>query len=218
MTSQYLTSVKTYIISPKVRIRAPKHSLVFRQARSEDLAKVLAFVNGEGRKKDLFPVIDSPDQFFNLHTEDFYILLDGDEIVSCAALWDVTGYKQFIVKKYGGLMRAARIANPLLSALGYVKLPRENVPLAFPVLSFFVTKEDSEEFFYIFLNEIRKEISKRYDMYVLDLPEGHFAGNVLDRKPHVSFLRLIYQLQFPWSGQEYKKVDPQKLRTESSLL
>lgn len=218
MSVRYVTAFKTYILSPRVKFKAPKHTFTFRQARPDDLPTLLDFLNREGRKKDLFPVIPSLDSFHNLHVEDFYMLLDKDEILSCAALWDSTDYKQYLVKKYSPSMKLARLANPLISALGYVKLPRENVPLSFPMLSFWATKDETEAHFWIFLNEVRKAIAKRYGMYVFDLPDGHFARAILDKVPNVSFQTMMYQLQFPWSDQRYKTVDPQKLATESGLL
>ena len=216
--TEYVTSLKTYILSPRAKIKAPKHSFSFRQARESDLPALLAFLQKEGRKKDLFPVVGSLDRFDNLHIGDFYLLLDGEEILACAALWDSTGYKQYVVQKYSRLMRVVRIANPLLSLLGYVKLPKENRPLVFPMLSFFVTKDETEDYFYIFLNKVRKEVAKKYGMYVFDLPDGHFARKTLDKTPNVSFETMTYRIEFPWSEQAYKTVDPNRLATESGLL
>ena len=216
--TRHVTNLKTYIISPRVRIKAPKHALRFRQATEDDLPALLDFLRDEGRKKDLFPVVRSLDTFHNLHIGDFYLLLDGDEIVSCAALWNSTDYKQYIVRRYSPPMKLARLFNPLIAALGYVKLPKENVPLDFPMLSFFLTKDGREDLFYVFLNEVRKEVGKRYGMYVFDLPDGHFARETLDRAPHVGFETMTYDVRFPWSEQEYKTVDPARLATESGLL
>lgn len=216
--NRHVTNLKTYILSPRAKIKAPKHALCFRQATDEDLPALLDFLRDEGRKKDLFPVVKSLDAFYNLHIGDFYLLFDGDAIVACAALWNSTGYKQFIVRRYSPLMKFARLLNPLVGALGYVKLPKENAPIDFPMLSFFLTKDGREDYFYIFLNEVRKEVGKRYGMYVFDLPDGHFAREILDCAPHVGFRTMTYEIRFPWSGQAYKTVDPARLATESGLL
>lgn len=213
-----VTSLKTYIVSPRVKFKAPKNAFAFRQAREDDLPRLLAFLRNEGRKKDLFPVVRSLDAFYNLSIGDFYLLLDGGEIVACAALWNSTAYKQYIVRRYSPLLKLARLFNPLLAALGYIKLPRENVPLDFPMLSFFLTKDGREDLFYIYLNEVRKEVGRRYGMYAFDLPDGHFARKTLDKTRHVGFRTMTYEIRFPWSGQEYKTVDPDRMATESGLL
>ena len=213
-----VVSFQTYILNPNVRIKAPKHSFTFRQAREDDLPRILTFLNAEGRKKDLFPVVNSLKPFYNLHAEDFYLLMNGEEILSCAALWDSTSYKQYVVKKYSKLAKLARIANPVVSALGYVKLPKENEPLRFPTLSFFVTKGEVPDYYFIMLNEIRKEIAKQYGIYVFDVPDGHFAKTVLDKLPRICFGTTMYSIQFPWSTQPYTDPDPGHISVERGLL
>ena len=217
-STRHVTSVKTYIVSPRAKIKAPKNAYAFRQAREDDLPALLAFLQREGAKKDLFPVVRSLDAFYNLHIGDFYLLLDGGEIVACAALWNSTGYKQYVVRKYSPLMKIARFLNPLIAALGFIRLPKENAPLDFPMLSFFLTKDGREDLFYIYLNRVRKEVGKRYGLYVFALPDGHFARKTLDRTHHVGFRTMIYEIRFPWSGQSYKTIDPDRMATESGLL
>lgn len=217
-TAKAFTSVKSYILSPRVRIKAPKHNYTFRRAEEADLPALLDFLDREGRKKDLFPVVRSLSDYHNLHIGDFCLLLDGEEILACGALWDSTDYKQYVVKRYHPLVKAARVLNPLIAALGFVRLPKENEPLAFPMLSFLLPKDGNEDLFHIFLNEVRKEVQKQYGMYVFDLPEGHFARKRLDRLPGVSFTTRFYQIRFPWNGQTNKTVDPNRLSMESGLL
>ncbi|MBE6609928.1 MAG: hypothetical protein E7634_04605 [Ruminococcaceae bacterium] len=214
----HISGYKTYIMSPRVRIKAPKRELIFRQANESDRRKLIGFLNTEGKKRDMFPVIKTLDEFYNLSAEDFYLLLDGERIVAAAALWKQTEYKQYVVKKYRGIMRLARVANPILSALRYIRLPKENAPLDFPMLSFFLCENDSEEYFRIFLSEIKREIAKAYGMFVIGLNEGHFAFPILEKLPSVSFETNLYEIRFPWSGQKYKSPDPQRSFFECGLL
>ena len=213
-----MTGYKTYILSPKVRIKAPKHALIFRQATDRDKTRLLDFLNSEGKKKDLFPVIKTLDAFYNLSIEDFYLLLDGDRIVATAALWKQTEYKQYIVKQYRGLMRLARMANPILSACRYIKLPKENEPLDFPMLSFFLSQNDNEKYYRVMLSEIKKEIARTYGMFVIGLPRGHFAVPMFDKLPSISFETKLYEIHFPWSGQTYNPPNSQKAFFECGLL
>ena len=213
-----ISGYKTYILSPRVRIKAPKHELIFRKANERDRRKLISFLNAEGKKRDMFPVIKTLDEFYNLSAEDFYLLLDGERIVAAAALWKQTEYKQYVVKKYRGIMRLARAANPILSALRYIRLPKENAPLDFPMLAFFLCESDSDEYFRIFLSEIKREIAKDYGMFVIGLNEGNFAFPILEKLPSVSFETNLYEIRFPWSGQKYKSPDPQSSFFECGLL
>lgn len=209
---------KTYILSPKIKVKAKKHSFTFRRATEDDKEILIDFLNAEGKKKDMFPVIKSFDEFYNLGIEDFYLLLDGERIVATAALWNQTEYKQYVVKRYGRIMKIARIFNPLLSAFRYIKLPKENQSLDFPMLAFFLCKDDNTENYMIFLNEIKRKISKKYGMFVLGLSDGHFARPFADKLPSISFETMLYEIKFPWSEQTYKTPNSQNSFFECGLL
>ena len=213
-----ISGYKTYIINPNVKIKVPKHTFTFRRATESDTSTLLNFLNTEGKRKDMFPVVKSLDDFYNLHISDFYLLLDGENIIATAALWKQTEYKQYIVKRYGGAMKLARVFNPILSALRYIKLPQENEPLDFPMLAFFLCKDDNADNYRIFLNEIKQEISKSYGMFVIGLPDSHYARPIIDKLPSVNFKTEIYEIKFPWSEQKYKAPDPQSVYLECGLL
>jgi len=213
-----ISGYKTYIINPKVKIKVPKHTFTFRRATESDTSMLLNFLNTEGKRKDMFPVVNSLNDFYNLHISDFYLLLDGENIIATAALWKQTEYKQYIVKRYGGVMKLARIFNPMLSALRYIKLPKANEPLVFPMLAFFLSKDDNADNYRIFLNEIKREISKDYGMFVIGLSDSHFARPIMDKLPSISFKTEIYEIKFPWSEQGYKAPDPQSVYLECGLL
>ena len=218
LSMKAISGYKTYIINPNVKIKAPNHSFSFRRATESDTLRLLDFLNTEGKRKDMFPVVKSLDDFYNLHISDFYLLLDGANIIATAALWKQTEYKQYIVKQYGGVMKLARIFNPMLSALRYIKLPKENDPLDFPMLAFFLSKDDNADNYRIFLNEIKREISKDYGIFVIGLPDSHFARPIMDKLPSISFKTEIYEIKFPWSEQKYKAPDPQSVYLECGLL
>ena len=213
-----IVGYKTYILSPRVKVKASKHSLTFRRATENDRETLIGFLNTEGKKKDMFPVIKSLDEFHNLSIEDFYLLLDRDRIVATAALWNQTDYKQYVVKKYRGVMRLARMANPILSALRYMKLPKENAPLDFPMLSFLISQNDNQEYYRIMLSEIKQAVADSYGLFVIGLPREHFAAPMLDQLPSISFETKLYEIRFPWSQQTYQTPDPQKAFFECGLL
>lgn len=218
LSMQPVAEYKTYIFSPRVRMKASKHGLTFRQATKEDLTDLLAFLNAEGKRKDLFPVIDSLEQFHGLTVENFYLLLENNAIVAAGALWDQTGYKQYIVKKYHGMIKLARIVNPLLTALRYIRLPKKDTPLDLVMLSFFLSKDDDDAYYRVFLNEVCREIAKAHSIFVLGLPKKHFAVPILDRLRNISFETRLYEITFPWNSQEYAKLNPDNIHPECGLL
>lgn len=213
-----ISGYKTYIVNPKVKIKAPKHSFTFRRATESDRSLLLEFLNTEGKKKDMFPVVSTLDDYHNLHISDFYLLMDGENIVATAALWNQTEYKQYVVKRYGGLMKLARMFNPILSALRYIKLPKENQPLDFPMLAFLLCKNDDADVCRVFLDEIKREVAKNDGMFVIGLPDSHFAKPIMDKLPSINFKTEIYEIKFPWSEQTYKAPDMNNAFFECGLL
>ena len=213
-----LCGYTTFIVSPRVRVKAPKHTFTLRQATSADWPRLTVFYGAEGRKKDLFPVLDTANLWEGLRADCFYMLMDGEEIVAAAALWNQSSYKQYVVKKYRGIMKLARLCNPLLSLLGYIKLPKENIPLSFPMLSFFLSLGDDQTFYRIFLAEIKKEIQRTYGMFVIGLPKTHFAHSLFARLPSIHFDTALYAVSFPWSDRPLQSPAPERVYPECALL
>ena len=86
------------------------------------------------------------------------------------------------------------------------------------MLAFFLSKDDNADNYRIFLNEIKREISKDYGMFVIGLSDSHFARPIMDKLPSISFKTEIYEIKFPWSEQTYKTLDTQKAFFECGLL
>ncbi len=208
----------TYMLAPRFRFKTDSGDYVFARARREDEPELLEFLNSQGRKKDLFPVIESPEQFTDLGIEDFYILKNGEGIIAAGALWEQSGYRQYIVKRYRGVMKLARCLNPMLSALGYIRLPRENENIRFPMLSFFISKDDNEEYYKAFLNRIVPEIKKSYDMFVIGTPGSYFADAIYKKLKSIHFDTEIYSVEFVLGGGRTQGISRDRLWLECGLL
>ena len=208
----------TYILAPKFKLKTSVKDCMFRRAKAKDEASILEFLNREGRKKDLFPVINSISQFHGLSIEDFYLLERNGEIVAAAALWDQMDYKQYVVKKYRGIMKFARILNPILSMLGYMKLPPENQTLDYPMLSFFLSRDDEPEYYKAFLNGLNREVRSRTDVYVIGVPQNHVGHKIFSSVPSINFDTVIYSVQFKLGNGKSCLIDPNHLLPECGLL
>ncbi|MBQ9779733.1 MAG: hypothetical protein IJW00_02190 [Clostridia bacterium] len=213
-----LADFRTYMLSPKVRIKAPVYDYIFRQATPDDHEALLAFYRAQGQNKDLFPVISAFEDFQGLSIRNFYLLLRGKEILAAGALWRQSDYKQYVVKAYRGVMKGARALNPLLSLLGYIKLPPRDVPLDFPMLSFFLCRDDDEAAQRVFLKEMVREVRKTDEMFVIGLPREHAVSLVLDKVPNLHFDTTLYEISFPWSQRPNNKVRAHHIFPECGLL
>ena len=184
----------------------------------KDTDAVLDFLKTEGRKKDLFPVIESLDDFYNLYIEDFYILEDDHEIKACGAVWNVSSYKQLMIKKFKGIMKLARLFNPVLSLLAFPTFKKENEPYDYPVLSFFLSKDDDEDCYRILFHRIKNEIRKNYTLFAVGVTSDHPVASVLEKLPKITGNSTICEVRFSDQEEESISFDTDHIATEFALL
>ncbi len=218
VNNRFLQKYTTYMLAPYFHFKVDDGGCEFRRARPEDEAKLLEFFRAEGQKKEFFPVIASLNQFAHLSAEDFYFLQKDGEIVAAGALWNQSPYRQYLVKKYRGVLKFARFFNPLLKALGYIPLPKENETLSFPMLSFFLAEGDSEIYYKSFLNHIIPEIRKNYTMFVIGTAESYFANNIYKKLRNIHFDTRIYSVDFAFVKGKTLPINPRALWLECGLL
>lgn len=218
LNMQLAANYRTYIIAPYFKFKVKDNAYVFKQAEEEDEQDIIAFLNREGKKKDFFPVIQKIEQFADLKITDFYILKDKDKIIAAGALWKQMGYKQYIVKKYRGIIKYVKLLNPILKMLGYIKLPKENELLNFPMLSFFISTNDDEEYYKIFLNHIVQVIKKQYSMFIIGTTQCNFASNIYRNIKTIHFDSKIYLVELIYGRGKTREVNKQSIWLECGLL
>ena len=218
MNMDFLQQYTTYMLSPSVKIKVAENSYTFRQARQKDEQEILAFLNAEGKKKEFFPVFHRLDQFSDLNVEDFYVLKDNNEILAVGAVWNQVAYRQYIVKEYRGIMKIARYFNPVLKLMGYIQLPKENEAIHFPMLSFFISRDDNEEYYKAFLRHIAREIKKNYGMFVVGTAQNSFANGIYKKLKNIHFDSRIYAIDFILGDGKKQNIDQENIWLECGLL
>jgi len=214
-----LDGYRTYIISPTAPVRRPDSKLTFRRATEEDSEAVLQFLKTWGIRRNLFPAFDSLDGTKVPTITDFYLLFDGDELVAVGALWDRSDSKQYVLKKCSGKMAFVRFLNPVISLLGYIRLPKEGQQAAFTFLSFFFAKEDREDYYRTFLYYIRREVKKTHAMFVLGTNDRNPKRAVLDKIRAISFDTTLCEIVMSeFRGAEKVEFDPTALEAECAYL
>ena len=218
MNMNFLTGYTTYMMTPYFKFKVKQQGYEFGQVTEADEKSVIEFLKKEGRKKDFFPVIESLSQFTDLKADDFYFLKKENEIVAVGALWKQTGYRQYLVKKYQGILKLARCFNPVLKLLGYISLPKENEVLKFPMLSFFISKENKEEYYKVFLNHIHPVIKKNYGMYVIGTTGEGCMNQIFKGVRNIHFDTRIYEIEFILGNGKKADVDKNNMYLECGLL
>ena len=210
---------RTYIISTTARVKNPCKDLTFRRAESLDEAQLVEFLERQGREKSFFPVIEHFGGGVFPEVTDFYILTDGDVILAAGALWDRSNIKQYVVQSYSGRVAALRILNPLISRLGYIRIPKEGSRADFTFLSFFLANGDRADLYETFLFHIKKEVAKTHQMFVLGTNEHNPKRQVLDNITSLKFdTQLEEVVMSEFKGAEKIEFDYKKLEVECALL
>ena len=216
MSLNLITTYTSYIFSTRIKIKVKDDGYIFRQATSADMPLVLEYLKTEGKKKDLFPVINSLDDFYNLKIENFYLLMDKEKVVACGCLWDVTDYKQYNVVKYRGIAKLARFINPILTLARYPSFPKENTKLDLPFVSFLLCEDNNESLYKIFLKKIIEEVKKKYKIFLFSIPKNHCLLNTLNKLAGIKIDADIYELKF--LNQESNITFNNLVSTENGLL
>ena len=132
-----LCDCTTFLINPRslAREMAPKvgwvnpssGSVEFKAEKpsESELPEILDFLLSEGRRNDLYPVVeDLSETCSGLRLEDCVLVRDQEGVIQAfGALWDQRHYKQSIIREYRGVYRWIQPFSWLIQRIGYIPLP-----------------------------------------------------------------------------------------------
>ncbi|KDR96618.1 hypothetical protein SAMN02745945_00132 [Peptoclostridium litorale DSM 5388] len=194
---EFLCNYNVYALKANPRQKSrTKDGFTFRRASKGDIPEIIEFLNAEGKKKHFYPQITEDLITHNcipgLNYDDFHLLFSRqNEILACGALWNQQSYKQYIVKKYGGLLKLLHPISTLLPIAGYPALPKLDSILDFSTLSFWAIKGGSREIFNVFLNGI-SQCANSHTFFLIGINERDPLKDLLDKTPHINYSSRVY--------------------------
>lgn len=197
----------TYMVSPRALGKwAGKQDAAgytFAHASADDLPEIYTFLRKYGQRYDFFPTVtDLEAQFTGLRLSDCFLVRDSGGIAAFGALWDQTAYKQYIVARYRGPMRLARLASPLLRAAGYVPIPPPGTVLKLATLTLLAAREDALAPMAALLSGLAEQAAERgVAILVAGIPKGNWQDALFQNVRHLQFGSKIYYAQaepLPW--------------------
>lgn len=196
-----LGEFKTYsvVLPRKKRSFTPK--IVIKRGSEIPLAKIVDFLNTEGRKRQFFPVYTEFQfqyQFHGFNTDDFYIAMKDDEIIGVLGCWDQKVCKQNIVIKYNGLFQAVKPAVDLfLKVAGYQPLPAPGSLLGNFYISFVCIGDDDLAVFKELIACVFHEYSgTNYHSFVIAFHENDPLKEVMNSYFKFTYESSIYYLSW----------------------
>lgn len=153
-----LCGYTTFLINPKAVKHCPQNGLIFRRVEERDLPEVYRFLENEGKKYEMYPAVsDLEHQFSGLLIKDCYILTQDGEIAAFGALWNQRHYRQYIVKRYGGIYRYLRKAAGITEKFGYIYLPPEGQTAQVLTLTLMTCKDGDTSLYSVLLSCLAKQ-------------------------------------------------------------
>lgn len=181
-----------YFIKTGLKVKT-KQNYTFRQATFGDQDLITQFLNQEGSKYQLFPVIKNiEEQFHDLKITDFYILENNDEVVTVGALWNQQAYKQYMIKNYHGYLKLISIFPSLPKRLGLFKLPKIGTFANFATLSFLISKDNDFKEIDYFVKQISSLHQKKYDFIVTFREDADQIGHVFQNIKHITYKSKLF--------------------------
>jgi hypothetical protein len=143
-----LGTLSSSIIKPKTRRIKESHEVV--RGEMLDLEEIVDFLKVEGGKKQFFPYYAVSDfessRLRGLSQEDFYVAMDGEEVVGTLAKWDQESFKQTRVVGYDKRLNMARPLINIASRFSNIpNLPKTGELLHHFYTAFPVTKNNDPE-------------------------------------------------------------------------
>ncbi|MDD4414915.1 MAG: hypothetical protein PHR14_10315 [Oscillospiraceae bacterium] len=207
----------TYLISPKAFKRI-RHNFTFRRATEKDSEKLFKFFHEYGRTHNFFPEISSFSQFHGIDVGDFYLLIhQNGDIAATGALWNQQDFKQYIVKKYGGIYKLASKLSPLLRLLHYPPFPKANSATDFAYISFLAAEHDDPAITKTYLSEIAAIARRQYGALCIGAVENSELNRVLCKIKSVSFKSKICLLDYKTNNVQFD-INKQSSFFECGLL
>ncbi|MCR5357613.1 MAG: hypothetical protein K6E63_09475 [Lachnospiraceae bacterium] len=216
--AERLAAYRTYIINPKVRIKAGPAGTEFVKAAADDESGIVSFLNENGRKKNLFPAFDRLSDLGDLKAEDFYLLKRDERIVAAGAVWNRSKVKQYVLKKCTGIYSFLRRLNPLISKLGYITFPQDNEEADFAFISFLLAQNDEADLYRYFLSRLCDAAADR-SMLVIGTDLNNAKHRVLKSIRSVSFDSELNEIIMTnIDGREPERFDGGNIELECALL
>lgn len=199
-------TLSTSIIKPKSKKMDSEHVVL--KGDNFSLDEIVRFINIEGKKKQFHPYYEVSDfnspRLRNLERKDFYVAVEGDEIIGTLAKWDQGSFKQTRVVGYDKKMRIAR---PFINlASRFSNIP--NLPMAGQLLNYFhaafpTAKDNNPSILESLLKEIASDSNNiDYDYFTIGLTRNDPLREAVKPFNPREYNAIVYLVSFDKSDKK----------------
>ncbi len=212
----------TFALAVPRRTRWPSAVARARAAQVEDVARLL---DEDRRRFQLAPHV-SADALYSarrspgLSPEDFLLVERAGALAGCVAIWDQRGFKQTVVRGYGGWLRTARpLWNAAARALGRPGLPDVGAALPHAFLAHFAVRGDDPAVADGLLDASLAAARERgIDFLSLGLCAAHPLARLVRRRHPREYASLIYVVHWEDGAAQAAQLDARPVNVEVATL
>ncbi|MBM4262711.1 MAG: hypothetical protein FJ145_14930 [Deltaproteobacteria bacterium] len=153
---------------------AGRNGVFVREAKPEDVSRLIEFLNQSGQVRQFFPVYGVADffsasgSFRDLRESDILLTFRGSEIVGTLACWNQIAFRQTVVESYSTAVSWVRpLVNSWAQLRGAVTLPKAGEPFRFVSGALPLVKNDDPQIFEPLLQAARSNVSDPRAEYLL---------------------------------------------------
>jgi ribosomal protein S18 acetylase RimI-like enzyme len=181
---------------------------VIRRATADLLPQIAACLQREYTRYQFAPVwtpedLASATRVRGLQPKDFLVVLNGDQVTGCIAVWDQRSFKQIVVRKYAwGLGHAVPAVNWFGPKVGLPRLPSEGEVCAFAYLSHFSANPEEPELALALVGAALEEAQRRGLSFVaIGLADRHPLCSALKQAFfHMEYRSVLYTVHWDEEG------------------
>ena len=168
----------------------PNGAWRFESVGPDGFQEVTDFLNREGSRRQLFPVV-RPGQSRGPAIDSYRVIRNAEgQVIAAGAAWDQRPYKQYVMQGFGGYMKWVGRLSFLLPILGYPPVPKTGSVVNFFTLSYWAVKDDDPQTFRALLEGFSRT-GGDYSCFVIGLHETDPLNRVAEAIRHISYRSRI---------------------------
>ena len=191
----HIGTYRIWVINNR-RLPQPKVRQGYRHASLKDIsyASLVKFLNTEGKKRLLFPVVTKKlMQQWGITAENSTVILYKDEIVGFGAIVDRRAIKQYRIVRMPKIVELLRTPwNSFARRFRYIGIPKLNTALACPVATLVCVKDDEPALFASIVSTLGRISQASSDIFMLALAETSPHTALVDTKYNFKLTNDLY--------------------------
>lgn len=196
------------------RLQESDGRLTVRKANTTDLPQLAAYWKMESVKRQLVPIYTETDFLSEtgilrgLNVEDILLAFRDQNIVGCLALWDQSAYRRWVINSYAPSIKLTKgIFNFVAPFLNRPKLPKENEPFQYRIVSLISIQNDDLNVFESLLHELWKTQVENDLVISIGFHERDPLFKIIRPKIKQKLLSRLYLTHWPDDRSLAKKFD-----------